>query len=29
MIHIDLIGGLSSKDIAVDFIKKNTKTMEL
>ena len=26
MIHIDLIGGLSSKDIAVDFIKKNTKT---
>lgn len=25
MVHIDLIGGLSSKDIVVDFIKKYTK----
>lgn len=25
MIHIDLIGGLSSKDIAVEFIKNTTK----
>ena len=25
MVHIDLIVGLSAKDISVDFIKKNTK----
>ena len=25
MVHIDLIGGLSSKEVAVDFIKTNTK----
>lgn len=25
MVHIDLIGGLNSKDVAVEFIKKNTK----
>lgn len=25
MVHLDLIGGLSSKEIAVDFIKKYTK----
>ncbi len=25
IIHIDLIGGLSSKEIAIDFIKNNTK----
>lgn len=25
MVHIDLINGLSSKEIAVDFIKKNTQ----
>ncbi|WP_455544550.1 glycerol-3-phosphate responsive antiterminator [Intestinibacter sp.] len=25
MVHIDLIGGLSSKDISVDFIKQSTK----
>lgn len=25
MVHLDLIGGLSSKEVAVDFIKNNTK----
>ena len=25
MVHVDLIGGLSSKEVAIDFIKNNTK----
>lgn len=29
MVHIDLIVGLSAKDISVDFIKKNTKADEI
>ena len=26
MVHVDLIGGLSSRDIAVDYLKNNTET---